>query len=82
MWNHDVRTHEIRMARLSGFHRQLCLRSTVYWGAPEKPRVVLGLDHGRIFDGRVFHIFGEDLDPDLFLLWDQEMLADSPIGSD
>ena len=56
MWNHDLRTREIRIARLLGFHQRFCLRSSAYRSTPEKPRVVLGLDHGRICPGLFFTV--------------------------
>ena len=46
MWNPDVRHSETESGLLQGYHRRLCLRSTVYRGTPEQPGVVMGLTPG------------------------------------
>ena len=37
MWNPDVRYSKTDTGMLHGYHRRLCLRSTVYRGAPSSP---------------------------------------------
>lgn len=56
MWNPEFEYSEKVLARVHGFHRAFCIRSTLYRGTPENPGVVLGLDHGGCVDGIAFRI--------------------------
>ena len=56
MWQPDFTPREIRAARLSGWHRAMCILSTVYRGTPERPGLVLGLDRGGSCVGRALRV--------------------------
>ncbi|HLO77993.1 MAG TPA: gamma-glutamylcyclotransferase [Magnetospirillum sp.] len=56
IWRPDFQPAETRMARLAGWHRAMCILSTVYRGTPERPGLVLGLDRGGSCLGRALRV--------------------------
>lgn len=56
MWRPDFSPAETRAARLAGWHRAMCILSTVYRGTPERPGLVLGLDRGGSCLGRALRV--------------------------
>ena len=56
MWRPGFDYLEARPALLHGYHRAFCVESTHYRGTPERPGLVLGLDHGGACRGRVFRV--------------------------
>ena len=48
-----------RPALLRGYHRRFCIWSRHYRGTPERPGLVLGLDHGGACQGVVFKVAPE-----------------------
>lgn len=56
MWQPDFAPAEIRPARLAGWHRAMCILSTIYRGTPESPGLVLGLDRGGSCVGRALKV--------------------------
>jgi cation transport protein ChaC len=52
MWRPDFTPADIRPARLTGYHRSLCILSTIYRGTDDRPGLVLGLDRGGSCLGR------------------------------
>lgn len=59
IWNpgfaHVARTQ----ARICGYHRRFCIRSTRYRGTPDRPGLVLGLDRGGSCRGVAFLVAPE-----------------------
>lgn len=58
MWNPKFPYLEMVPARLSGYHRSLCIYSRVHRGTLEVPGIVVGLDRGGSCQGRAFRIEG------------------------
>lgn len=61
MWRPGFAHVERIPALLSGAHRALCVYSIRHRGTPEKPGVVLGLDHGGSCRGVAFRIAAENV---------------------
>src|SRR5258708_37427072 len=56
-------------ARIHGYHRRFCVYSHRYPGTPDRPGLVLGLDHGGSCHGLAFRIPPADLGGGLGYLW-------------
>lgn len=56
IWDPGFDFTEAHLARVHGYHRAFCIRSTRYRGTPDSPGVVLGLDRGGSCIGMVFRL--------------------------
>lgn len=75
MWRPGFAHVEIRLARLSGYRRTLCLRSHIHRGTPERPGLVLGLEPGGSCLGMAFRVPGELSDEVLTYLRERELVT-------
>ncbi len=60
MWQPDFDPTDMRPARLAGWHRALCVLSTIYRGTEDRPGLVLGLDRGGSCLGRALRVAPAD----------------------
>ncbi|MZR30101.1 gamma-glutamylcyclotransferase [Sneathiella litorea] len=75
LWNPAFHFTEWQPARLFGFRRRFCLQASIGRGSPEKPGLMLALDHGGSCKGRAFHIAPEKIDSETDILWMREMVS-------
>lgn len=73
IWNPDFPFRRATPARLYGYHRAFCIRSTRYRGTPEQPGVVLGLDRGGVCLGLAYELHPESRDEALARLFSREV---------
>lgn len=56
MWRPGFDFVERHAGRLNGYHRALCVYSTVHRGTPDRPGLVMGLDRGGACRGYAFRV--------------------------
>lgn len=75
MWRPGFAFEERQAAWLYGYHRCLCIRSTVYRGTPERPGLVMGLDRGGSVRGIAFRIAPASVKETLAYLDEREQIT-------
>ncbi len=73
MWDPGFPVAERAPALLYGYHRRFCIQSRRYRGTPERPGLVLGLDHGGSCRGIALRAAAADAAHVAAYLWDREM---------
>lgn len=75
MWDPGFVYVETQPGMIFGFHRCLCVRSTIYRGTPDRPGLVLGLDRGGSCSGRAFRVAAEHVNATLVYLTEREQVT-------
>jgi cation transport protein ChaC len=75
IWNPAFKAIERRTARVEGWHRAFCMSIVAGRASPSAPGLMLGLDSGGHCLGSAFRLAGDDVIPELTLLWRREMLC-------
>jgi len=76
MWNPAVDHADAHRAKVHGWHRSFCLRSTIGRGSQDKPGLMLALDRGGACHGLLLQIEARKARDELRVLWRREMLTD------
>ena len=75
IWKPGFEFVESALAHVQGWHRSLCIFSHVHRGAPEKPGLVLGLDHGGSCQGVAFRVAAALKEATLAYLRERELVT-------
>lgn len=75
MWRPGFSFVERRRARLTGYHRSLCIHSFEHRGTRERPGLVMGLDRGGACVGVAFRVAREDEDAVMAYLRARELIT-------
>ncbi len=73
IWNPEIEFEQAALARLHGWHRAFCVRSTRYRGTADEPGVVLGLDRGGSCVGVAYRLRFESREASIRQLLDREI---------
>ncbi|MGF1562635.1 MAG: gamma-glutamylcyclotransferase [Geminicoccaceae bacterium] len=76
LWNPEFAHDHTSLARLEGYHRDLCVYSWHHRGTPATPGLVLGLDEGGACNGLAFRISKAREADVLALLDERELVSD------
>ncbi len=77
IWNPLFHFDERRPAQVHGLHRRFCLWSRMGRGSPERPGLMLALEHGGRCHGFAFRIPAHQVRTELMLIWRREMTMGS-----
>lgn len=75
MWRPGFPFVEKRRARLSGYHRSLCIRSFEHRGTRQRPGLVMGLDRGGACVGVAFRVEAEHENQVMAYLRERELIT-------
>jgi cation transport protein ChaC len=75
MWNPAFHFAERRTALVHGYHRQFCLWARAGRGSPEKPGLMLSLEHGGSCHGVGYRLHPKHVATELDVVWRREMLT-------
>ncbi len=73
IWNPEIDFADSHLARVHGYHRAFCIRSTRHRGTHDDPGVVLGLDRGGSCIGVAFRLHHPRRRDAISLLYEREM---------
>ena len=76
MWSPNFSYEEVQLARLEGYHRDLCILSVVFRGTPDIPGLVMGLNPGGHCVGRAYAVSADKKEETLVYLHEREMIND------
>jgi cation transport protein ChaC len=75
IWNPAFHFEERRIARLHGYHRRFCLWTHLGRGSPDRPGMVLGLEHGGSCVGVALRIAHHKVEEEFDIVWRREMVS-------
>ncbi len=75
MWRPDFPHLEACTATIHGWHRSMCILSTMYRGTVEAPSLVLGLDRGGACRGMAFRVASDRIEEVKRILHEREMIT-------
>jgi len=75
MWDPGFPYEEVVPGHIYGYHRSLCVLSTIYRGTPESPGLVLGLDHGGSCSGLAFRVAPKNVNATIAYLDEREQVT-------
>jgi cation transport protein ChaC len=77
LWNPGFPVAETRVARLQDWHRSFCMSSIHHRGTPERPGLVLALDHapGAVCHGIAFRVEAGHAEATLAYLRERELIS-------
>ncbi len=80
IWNPTIKIKETRLGHLRGYHRRFCMKTVLGRGTPEKPGLMLALDHGGSCHGIAYRIDRAIAEEELKLIWDREMISNAYVA--
>jgi cation transport protein ChaC len=77
MWNPAIHVADTKPAKVFGLHRSFCLKLPLGRGTPERPGLMLALDHGGSCQGMAHRISAHQVESETEILWMREMIGGS-----